>query len=184
MTVAEFIDWDSGDRAGAKWQLVDGEPVAMAPASQTHGAIQGELARLIGNHLRASSSPCRVIVTPGVIPKVHARENFRIPDLGVTCTPPSRSLEMPDPVLLIEIMSPSNQLETRANIWSYTTIPSVREILIVHSTHIGAELLRRDADGGWPAEPDTIGGGTKLQLASIDFTLPLNEIYVTTELQA
>ena len=43
----------------------------MAPASATHGAIQGELARLP-----------------------------------------------------IEIVSPSNEIETDANIWAYTTIPS------------------------------------------------------------
>ncbi len=34
MTVAEFLDWDSGDRTGRRWQLVDGEPQAMAPASE------------------------------------------------------------------------------------------------------------------------------------------------------
>jgi Uma2 family endonuclease len=33
MTVAEFLDWDSGDRTGALWQLRDGEPEMMAPAS-------------------------------------------------------------------------------------------------------------------------------------------------------
>ncbi len=184
LTVAEFIDWDPGNRPDATWQLVDGEPVAMAPASQTHGAIQGELASLIRNHLRATGSPCRVIVTPGVIPKVRASENFRIPDLGVTCTPPTKSLEMPDPVLLIEIMSPSNQPETRANIWSYTTIPSVQEILVVHSTRIAAELLRRGPDGSWPANPDIIDEAAGLTLTSIHFAVPLAEFYVTTELHA
>ena len=49
MTVAEFLAWDAGD--GRLWQLVDGEPQAMAPASRTHGAIQAELCRLIANHL-------------------------------------------------------------------------------------------------------------------------------------
>jgi hypothetical protein len=29
-----------------------------------------------------------------------------------------------DPVLLIEILSPSNQAETWANVWAYATIPS------------------------------------------------------------
>ena len=47
-----------------------------------------------------------------------------------------------EPVLLVAILSPSNEAETRANIWAYTTIPSVQELLIVHSTRIEAELLR------------------------------------------
>jgi Uma2 family endonuclease len=58
------------------------------------------------------------------------------------------------PVLIIEILSPSNWPETWTNVWAYTTIPSVREILIVHSTKIGVELLRRDAAGHWPEHPN------------------------------
>jgi Uma2 family endonuclease len=88
MTVAEFLDWDSGDRTGALWQLRDGEPEMMAPASDAHGTIQSELARLIGNHLADRNSPCRVSVTPGVVPRVRSTRNLLVPDLGATCAPP------------------------------------------------------------------------------------------------
>ena len=64
MTVDEFVVWDSGDRSGRLWQLVDGEPIAMAPGSVNHGAIQGEIGRLLGNHLREARPGCRMIVTP------------------------------------------------------------------------------------------------------------------------
>ena len=43
MTLDEFLAWDSGDRSGRTWQLIDGEPVAMAPGSDAHGAIQSEI---------------------------------------------------------------------------------------------------------------------------------------------
>lgn len=89
---------------------------------------------------------------------------------------------MPDPVLLIEILSPSNENETRANIWAYTTIPTVREILAVRSTRIEAELLRRRDDGSWPEEPDLIGPTADLSLVSIEFVGPLAAFYRTTEL--
>jgi Uma2 family endonuclease len=89
---------------------------------------------------------------------------------------------LPDPVLLIEILSPSNEAETRANIWTYTTIPTVREILAVRSTRIEAELLRRRDDGSWPAEPDIIGPAADLSLVSINFAAPLAAFYRTTEL--
>ena len=46
MTVAEFLSWDAGDPTGVPWQLIDGEPVAMAPAPETHAALQGEIGRL------------------------------------------------------------------------------------------------------------------------------------------
>jgi Uma2 family endonuclease len=182
MTVDEFLVWDANDPTGRRWQLIDGEPRAMAPAAEVHGAIQAELTALLRNHLLATGSACRVIVTPGIVPRVRANENFRVPDLGVTCSPPSRSVMLPDPVLLIEILSPGNEAATRANIWTYTTMPSVQEILAVRSTRMEVELLRREADGNWPATPDLIRPPDPLTLVSIGFTVPLADIYRTAGL--
>ena len=97
MTVDEFLRWDADDLTGRRWQLVDGEPVLMAPAADVHSRIQAELVRLLGNHLLASGRPCTVVDAPGIVPKVRANENFRIPDLGVTCAPPSGQVMVPDP---------------------------------------------------------------------------------------
>jgi Uma2 family endonuclease len=38
LTVDAFLAWDTP--MGSLWQLVDGVPQAMAPASPTHGLIQ------------------------------------------------------------------------------------------------------------------------------------------------
>jgi Uma2 family endonuclease len=89
---------------------------------------------------------------------------------------------VPEPVLLVEILSPSNEAETRANIWAYTTIPSVRELLVVHSTRIEAELLRRNADGSWPEQPEIIGSDGDLSLTRIAFAERLAALYRTTAL--
>ena len=182
MTVDEFLAWDSGDHSGRRWQLVDGEPVAMAPARQNHGAIQSEMAYLLISHLRERGSMCRVITEPGVIPRVGASDNWRIPDLGVTCEPPKDTVAVEEPVLLIEILSPNNYAETRANVWAYTTLPSVQEILILNSVRIEAELLRRREDKTWPEQPDVVGAGAMLALASIGFASPLTAFYRTTSL--
>ena len=116
MTATGFLDWDSGDRSGRRWQLRDGQPEAMALASRTHGAIQAELARLIGNHLLAAGRPCQVVTKPGIVPRVRRAENTRIPDLTVTCAPPDFERLLADPVLVVEILSPSNADRTWANI--------------------------------------------------------------------
>src|SRR5579863_808591 len=84
MDVAEFLAWDAP--SGSRWQLVDGEPQAMAPASRTHGVLQEGLGRLIGNHLAARTPQCTVIPNAGTIPRIRADANFRIPDLAVTCS--------------------------------------------------------------------------------------------------
>ena len=57
MTVEAFLHWDSDDVTGRRWQLMDGEPVLMAPAAEAHARIQAELVRLLGNHLLAAGSP-------------------------------------------------------------------------------------------------------------------------------
>jgi Uma2 family endonuclease len=184
MTVDEFLSWDSGDHSGCLWQLVDGEPVAMAPGSQNHGALQGEIAGLIRDHLRAARPGCRLIVDPGIVPHLNANRNFRIPDLGVTCSPPSTETMVPDPVLLVEILSPSNEAETWRNVWAYTTIPTVAEILGVRSTRIEAELLRRLADGNWPKQPQILHAGDALTLDSIGMSIALEALYATSSLRA
>jgi len=181
MTVDEFLAWEPGD-AACGWQLIDGEPVAMAPGNQTHGALQSELGALIRNHLLERRSACRVLTEPGVVPRVRAGYNYRVPDLGVTCAPPSLSQMMPEPVLLIELLSPGNEAQTRTNIWAYISIPSVVEILAVHTARIEAELLRRGADGSWPEQPQILGRDAMLTLESIGFSVPLAAAYRTTVL--
>ena len=182
MTVTEFFAWTPP--SAQLWQLVDGEPQAMVPANHTHGAIQGELARLIGNALGEPGNPCHVVIAPGVIPRVQSETNVRIPDLAVTCSGyDAEESALADPVLLIEILSPSNQAETWANVWAYATIPSVQEILVLKTVSIGAELLRRNQDGSWPRQPLAIETG-ELTLESIGFSIPLAAAYRTTRLAA
>lgn len=180
MDLAEFLAWDAPGRQ--RWQLVDGQPQAMAPASRTHNVIQGELGRLIGNHLVEQGRRCTVVPNAGTVPRVRSDSNLRIPDLAVTCTGyQEEEYVIGDPVLLVEILSPSNRAETWANVWAYATIPSVQEILVLHSTRIRAELLRRDSSGNWPERAEVIEQGD-LELHSLGFKVPLIAAYRGTRL--
>ena len=180
MTVTEFLAWPA-DPTGRTWHLIDGEPVAMAPASQTHGAIQSEVAALLRNHLHAQGGQCRVITAPGVVPRVRADWNLRVPDLAVACSPddPAERL-LADPVLIVEILSPGNEAETWANVWAYTTIPSVREILVLRSLERAGELLRRGADGTWPPRGIVLGADDAVTLESVAGSFRLDAFYATT----
>jgi Uma2 family endonuclease len=180
MTVAEFLTWEAP--ADRHWQLVDGEPIAMAPASRTHGSLQHELGRRIGNHMVDTGSPSTVVTAPGIVPQVRSSDNFRIPDLAVTCTRYDiEEYDVSNPVLIVEILSPSNRADTWRNVWAFATIPGLHEILIVSSTAVRAELLRRGVDGSWPASSTVIEDGD-LVLESIGFAVPLTAIYRTTRL--
>jgi Uma2 family endonuclease len=180
MTVNEFLKWDSDD--GLRYELVDGEPRAMAPASTLHGFLQNELGSLIRNHLRNTASGCEVVANPGIVPRLLSEHNVRIPDLAVTCAPlAAGQATLSDPVLVVEILSPSNQAKTWTNVWAYTSIPSVREILVLRADRVAADLLRRSTSGEWPERPLAITAG-ELVLESIGFRVTLAELYARTGL--
>jgi Uma2 family endonuclease len=182
MTVDEFFAWS--EEADGRWELVDGVPVAMSPPSRTHGVIQSELCYLITRALIDSGAPCAVVSGAGVIPRVNADKNVRIPDVSVVCdgyVTEERALTAP--IVVIEILSPGNMRQTWANVWTYTTIPSVKEIVVFQSLSIGAKLLRRQPDGGWPREPEAVEAGG-LTLESIGVSFPLAAAYRATRLFA
>ena len=182
MTVAEFLAWP-GDGMGRIFELVHGRLRSQDAASAAHGTIQQRIGTLLTNHLDASRPGCRVVANPGIKPRLLANWNHRIPELGVTCsanTPDERALT--DPILLIEVLSPSNAKDTWDNIPLYASVPTVMEILIVDSTKIEAQLLRRGADGAWPQEPTVIAPGGTITLESIGLELPLAAVYRGTHL--
>jgi Uma2 family endonuclease len=81
-----------------------------------------------------------------------------------------------EPVLLIEILSPTNHAETWRNVWAYLTIPALREILVVRTVSVGVELLRRGDDDVWPDKPLSIADGD-FTLSSIDLNLTVASLY-------
>ncbi len=183
MTVAEFEAWHPPEALrDRRWQLIDGEPVCMAPPGDDHGSIQNMVCYLVTRHLIDTGSPCRVVVTPGVIPRADAAHNERVPDIGITCTPATGGRTIPDPVVLIEVLSPGNQAATRRNVWAYTTIPSVSEILLLSSLSVSGELLRRNPDGGWPATPLLLHAESVVRLEAIGFEAPIGRCYDTSSL--
>lgn len=183
MTVEEFIAWYPDDRR-MRWQLIDGVPTAMAPPGTDHARIHGALALQIGLHLERTRPDCVVLIGPGVIPFVESDSNFRIPDLAVTCEPPDGGRDVKAPRLIVEVLSPSNAHITRQNVWAYTTVPSLLEIVLLEGTRIGAAVYARAASGSWPRTPRELADGDTLELASIGLSVPLRDLYRATTVAA
>ena len=109
--------------------------------------------------------------------------NYRIPDLAVTCEPNTQGgRRVPDPLLIIEFLSPSNAADTWDNVRNYATMPSVKEIVVVHTTRVLAEVLTRDANGHWPE--NAVETKATIAFASIALDLPMSEVYRLTWLEA
>ena len=180
MTAEEFLNWD-GDGQTGKLELVYGEVRAMSPASGTHALIQATLASLIRDHLKSSKSPCRVGTETPIQPRFDAQHNVRVPNLAVTCLPPKDKEKMfPDPVLIVEILSPGNSNETWEAILACATIPTVSEILVVDSEKVWARVITKDQDGAWPTDKVIVEAGGRIKLSSINAEFAINDIYADT----
>lgn len=176
MSAEQFWAWP-GDGTDRAYQLIDGELAPMAPTSCVHGFLQAKLAALLFNHLQAHRPRCHALITPGVEPHAGRGSNVRIPDIVVDCGPLQPKGPASTPVVIIELLSPSNARETREAVRACLTIPSLREAVILGTETRGAELYRRDTAGHWPANPEDIGPDDDLILDSIGFRLPLAELY-------
>ena len=170
MTLAEFLEWDDGtDR---RYELLDGNPVTMAPGLEAHG----ELALALGAEIRTRlRPPCRVISEAGMVVPGRA-DTCYVADLAVTCAPrePSRRIVV-EPVLVVEVLSPSTgQIDRWRKVADYRTLPSVQEILVVFSDERRVEVQRRTPDG-WRIE-DLIGQAG-IGLACCSDPISLDAIY-------
>jgi Uma2 family endonuclease len=181
MTAEEFYDWDGGgpgNRHVGKVELVHGALRMQSYASGGHGTIQGNLAALIRNHLRAQGKGCRVGTEVGVIPTFDPTHNVRKPDMTVTCVPHTPGeLAFPKPILVVEVLSPSNQDDTWESIQACSTIGSIKEILVIDSEKVDVRPFTQGTDGMWPEDPLLYARGATLQLTSIGLVLAVDDIY-------
>ncbi|SMH54936.1 Uma2 family endonuclease [Azospirillum agricola] len=170
MTVDEFLVWDDG--TDTRYELIGGEPVAMAPPSPNHGALTVAIAVQIAARLRP---PCRVISEAG-IRLANRNDSYFQADLAVTCQPLGPALTAtPDPTVIVEVLSPSTEGTDRTvKLPAYRNIDSVQEILLISATKRRAELWHRSGDE-WRVR-DIIGDGV-LRFESLDAEIPMTALY-------
>jgi len=175
MTLAEFLDWDDGTET--RYELVDGLVYAMTTPAMAHGSIAGMLGRLIGNQLKR---PCRVLHQAAIALSAD-RDTCYEADIAVTCAPHTRGQRVtPEPVLVIEILSPSTVRYDRSiKVADYMSVPSIQEIVLVASEARRAIVYRREGDR-W-AMQNYIGQAT-VELASVRCTVELSEVYADLDL--
>jgi Uma2 family endonuclease len=144
MTVDQFLGWSDG--SDTRYELVEGQVVAMAPAADRHGSIAGNIWGEINRGLEGRP-PCRGVIEAGVW--IDER-NYFVPDVAATCAEPSDSVAVVDPFLIVEVVSPSNfGTEMMFKVQAYIKLPSVIEIWAVDSTKRWFQLWRRGGPDSW-----------------------------------
>lgn len=176
MSLDEFLAWER-DQPEA-YEFADGVVTMMTGGSLDHSTIASNLRTALYAKLRGT----------GCLPfrgdaKVLVNGAIRYPDLSVTCSPIRGSEEIvPDPVVVIEIVSPSTErLDRGRKKLDYFATPSIKQYAIVEQDERLIDLYTR-TDSGWFNE--IISDDRPLRLTAIDVEIDLDAIYDDTELDA
>jgi Uma2 family endonuclease len=130
MTVDEFLAW-ALDRPG-RYELVDGEVVAMAPEQVRHARTKGLSYIALADAVRRAGVGCEVF-PDGMTVRVDPRTAYE-PDALVRCGAPlpDEAIEVPDPLIVVEVLSPStSRHDTGTKLSGYFQIASVQHYLII-----------------------------------------------------
>ena len=161
------------DGTDTRYELFEGQIVAMAPASDVHGALMTRLARRIDSALRPR---CEVIAEAGIVPPERA-DSYDQADLAVTCAGLTGRQFVAEPILIVEVLSPSTATTDRERkLPDYRAIPSLQDILVVSSIEPRIEHFRREPDG-WKVH-DLRGQGT-VRVQALDITHDLADLYAS-----
>jgi Uma2 family endonuclease len=174
LTVEEFFDSCPNDER--HYQLIGGVIVAMAPPAIPHQIIAANLTIEIGLAVRRNRPGCTTRSQAGIAPQgVLGRNHFET-DITVTCEPGGYRGIAAEPLLIVEILSPSTERDDHfVKLPQYQAIPSLREILYVESERVAATIYRRVGEG-WDAI-EISGPDARLHLATIGLDMPLGAIY-------
>jgi Uma2 family endonuclease len=130
MTVEEFLAWAEG-RDG-RWELQDGELVAMAPERLAHLEAKAEALIALRSAIKRANAPCHAL-PDGVTVRIAARTAFE-PDALVYCGPrlPPHTIEIPEPLIVVEVLSDGTAARDHGvKLAGYFSLPSLAHYLIL-----------------------------------------------------
>jgi Uma2 family endonuclease len=174
MSLDEFLAWER--EQPHRYEYAAGVARMMTGGSLDHSTIASNFDRALSAALRGTG--CMTFRGDA---KVIANGNVRYPDLSVTCSPRSgRGDVVPDPVLVIEVVSPTTEHVDRGRKKvDYFATPSIRQYAIVEQDERLVDLYTRDGER-WTNE--IVAGDAVLKLSAMGVDLSLDAIYRDTDL--
>lgn len=130
MTADEYLAWSEG--AEGRWELVDGEVVAQASERLAHVRVKSEAFVALRRAIRAQGLDCEAFAD-GAAVRIDAATVFE-PDALLRCGPrlPGDALEVPDPVAVVEVLSPSTRaVDVGRKLERYFALPSLWHYLVL-----------------------------------------------------
>jgi Uma2 family endonuclease len=130
LTVDEYLAWAEGQPG--RYELYAGVVYAMAPERARHAEVKFAVQTALQDGIRKAGIRCHML-PDGMTVRVD-EDTAHEPDALVYCGEklPGQRLEVPHPVILVEVLSPSTRkIDASAKLAGYFSLPSVRHYLIV-----------------------------------------------------
>jgi Uma2 family endonuclease len=165
----DFLEWVWGQ--DYKFEMIEDRLVMMAGGSRNHAAIAVNMTIALGNRL--TGKPCRPFNSDFLL-EANGRNRY-YPDVTVAC---GETRDFTDqPVLVVEVLSPSTQREDLGpKLRNYLRIAGLQYLLYVWQDQPKVRLYLPAGDGG--ARPrEIIGLEQTIELPALGISLPMVEIY-------
>ncbi len=174
-TPTEYLTFERASET--RHELIAGDIYAMTGASRQHNLISANLTAALINRLHGQ--PCEVYVSDMRV-KTSAT-GYSYPDVVVACGTPSfedtHGDTLLNPVVIIEVLSPSTELYDRsAKFQQYRTLSSLQVYILVSQESPRIEMYTRQSGDLWVLS-EVKDLTDILELWVISCALPLSEIY-------
>ena len=173
-----FVDAQADDRA---FELVDGEIVMMTNPNETHEQIAGNIGAPL--KLAMDGRGCRTYQGGMRVQRSEdtSETDKTKPDVVVRCGPAGTGSFITDPLVVVEVLSPSTMdVDRGRKLDFYKSLPTLRHIAIVYQDQVRIEHYHR-GEQGWDREilkaPDQL-----LNFEAVDFRIDLARVYFGTGL--
>jgi Uma2 family endonuclease len=161
-----------------KWELISGRVVrGMVGARLSHHEIVQNVNFALRTHIRARMLPCRTFTETFWL-KQRFLKLAAFPDIMVRCGPMDRNdLSVDDPLILIEVVSPSSEERDRGEKASaYMRLASLKHVCFIDRDRVRIDIFDRN-DAGWLPRPPIEIAEESFALDAIDFSMRVADVY-------
>lgn len=182
-SLAEYFAHE--EQAEERSEFYEGEIFAMAGGTPNHNRLAGNVYSSLQAALRGR--PCAAFMAD-VRLLVKRRQLYTYPDVMAICGrlqyAPGRNDTVTNPVLIVEVLSPSTEAYDRGKKFEfYRTIDTLKEYVLIDQSRMYVERHRPLGLGRWEMTAFTAPEDV-LSLDSVDVELSLATIYDGVELES
>ncbi|MFM2042741.1 MAG: hypothetical protein RLY86_1317 [Pseudomonadota bacterium] len=175
MTRQEYRDWLKSRPDERRYELVDGEPVAMAPERVGHARLKVRLWAQLQAEIQRQGLPCEAL-PDGITVEIDDATDYE-PDVLVNCGErlSDDAIAAPHPLVIVEVLSPGTRaVDTGRKLMDYFRLPGMRHYLVVRVDRPAIVHHRRQEDG---TILTTLHQGGRIDLDPPGLTLDVDALY-------